>query len=507
LEHLDPEEAADTLRHKIRSRIGSNGFSPERWNIELFSLPGMPPVEYISADIMPSTIPFEDRIKFKDGLGWTVFQNNKPTLIQIREGPLQRRRFTEAHEGGHIILNHKPIFNKRPDLLPRSVYKLIILRGMDAPLAFQWWRQNENADRFANAWLVPKNYLLPRLDTIPFFQLCQEFIVSAWTMACAIVRAQPNPCVAIPFTTKGPVTPFVANQTARRSDCGLYEYLLHQLWKRPFIIDWPQAQQAMESRTEVKDRWEIGGYVLDCLFFPSSSHPFFLRGRGESVNLIALFTYNSELSRIHKIPEIPYISKDYGFEKLILFTGPVASAKSQGLKNYIQNERDAGRQVQVFRMFGETEDDIFRHYLTDRTGMRLIEEVWRNVDVVVIDDCQYARAECFPVVRVLLAYGKKVVVAGPLRDMRGEPFELMASLNTIVAPGNVFHCHTRCAWPGCHDEAVESQLISDVADDVYHIFTEKDAWQPVCSRHFHPGPLSPSRWPSSFVPQAVAPDF
>ena len=484
LEHLSPEKAARYFR---------TTFDPElRRKAPLdkaFEILGWP-VEHISG---------RDWTHGNDCFGFVDFDKG---VVIIRTGdiPLTRQRFTEGHELGHLVMGDKPTYVSMANTLARGRAKELRLRGVGAPLRFQWREQNRRADLFAETLLVPDEVIRQDIrqdrDKKTFPELCISYGVSGWTMACSIVRATPEPCLALAFTGKGPVAPMRANEAAVNS--GLFERILREFFTRRRIDDWPKASAALRSRDEGMDDLDLNGYVLKQHFIPADrDHFFFLRGRDNPIEVIGIFRQDISLSKSHRVPGTP---GPFGTGELCVIHGLPKSNKTKVFNDMVVKRRHDRQRAQVFDMFGDASDSKAGNILTDRTGVELLERVRSDTGVVAIDNVQFGEKEFFYALRLLLSQGKDIIASGLDLDFRGVPWPVTAQLVMMAEPGNRTHCETPCEWPGCKRQARGPQLVGEYPDDVYHVLTEKDLFKAVCEEHWKPHPINPAEWPQELFP-------
>ena len=92
-----------------------------------------------------------------DELSGVVDREKRLIAVNARHAPT-RRRFSVAHELGHILLRHPPE------------------SGCSAPEIRKW---NREADRFAAELLIPSEDVLEQCCTSDFYQLLRRYRVSA----------------------------------------------------------------------------------------------------------------------------------------------------------------------------------------------------------------------------------------------------------------------------------------------------------------------------------------
>lgn len=330
LEHLSPEKAARYFRAmwdpELKRKAPLNrAFKVLGW-----------PVEYISGRDWPHGDGCFGFVDFDEGV----------VIIRTGDIPLTRQRFTEGHELGHLVMGDRPTCVSMANTLSRGRAKELRLRGVDAPLRFQWREQNRRADLFAEVLLTPDERIRQDKGKETFPELCISYGVSGWTMACSIVRVTPEPCLALAFTGKGPVAPMRANEASINS--GLFEHILREFYTRRKIDDWPKAKDALQSRRENMESLDFNGYVLKQHFIPADkNYFFFLRGRDKPIEIIGIFTQDISLSEKHRIPGTP---EPFGTGELYVIHGLPKSDKTREFDDMVSMKRRDGQHVQVFGM-------------------------------------------------------------------------------------------------------------------------------------------------------------
>src|SRR3989338_1154595 len=125
---------------------------------------------------------------------------------------------------------------------------------------------------------------------------------------------------------------------------------------------------------------------------------------------------------------------------LEVITGPMFSGKSEELIRRLKRAFIAGQNVQVFKPQIDTRYGL--EHITSHDGRQLeaipvvnskdiLRYLYRNADVIGIDEIQFLDEEALDIVNNLIAKKVRVLVSCLSMDFRGEPFPFRNSPKTV----------------------------------------------------------------------------
>src|SRR3989338_1837504 len=125
---------------------------------------------------------------------------------------------------------------------------------------------------------------------------------------------------------------------------------------------------------------------------------------------------------------------------LEVITGPMFSGKSEELIRRLKRAFIAGQNVQVFKPQIDTRYGL--EYITSHDGRSLeaipvvnakdiLRYLYRNADVVGIDEIQFLGEDALDIVDSLVARKIRVIIGCLSMDFRGEPFPFRDSKKNI----------------------------------------------------------------------------
>lgn len=176
---------------------------------------------------------------------------------------------------------------------------------------------------------------------------------------------------------------------------------------------------------------------------------------------------------------------------ITLYCGPMFSGKSEELVQDIRRRRKHGQKiVQVFYPDADTRTD--KGFCTSKSGLKepgrefssvamLKELIWRESQVIAIDEVQFVSPDVVNLAVDLRKSGKDVVLAGLDFDFRGKPFD------TVSLAGNVADIiDRRHAWcTECGELARWSQLLDAIPSNGSNIVIgDADKYAARCFDHF-----------------------
>ncbi|WP_428963639.1 ImmA/IrrE family metallo-endopeptidase [Micromonospora fluostatini] len=150
------------------------------------------------AEISEEPWPFEEC----DAVIVGLLEDN-PKIFLRRSLPRRRRRFTLAHEFGHLCMAwHIGVFGCRPE---QSQYSEQPLEPASEPEQItSWWRREEQeaeATRFASHLLMPDSFLRPLIKSMDMAQVLHGLNIADVSASAALMRLrrmlQPGFCFAI----------------------------------------------------------------------------------------------------------------------------------------------------------------------------------------------------------------------------------------------------------------------------------------------------------------------
>ncbi|HSW45639.1 MAG TPA: thymidine kinase [Phycisphaerae bacterium] len=178
--------------------------------------------------------------------------------------------------------------------------------------------------------------------------------------------------------------------------------------------------------------------------------------------------------------------------RISLIRGCMFSGKSLLLVQRVQQAREAGRQVAVFKH--ASDDRYGRSQIVTHNGQRTdavpvasagrVTELAGNADIVVIDEAQFFDGEIVNVCRDLASRGCTVIVAGLDRDSWGQPFGPMPAL--AAAADEITQTRATCAR--CGRAAEFTQRLTSVTDRT--MIGGPESYEPRCEQCFEAPPLA-----------------
>ena len=152
------------------------------------------------------------------------------------------------------------------------------------------------------------------------------------------------------------------------------------------------------------------------------------------------------------------------FGRLEVICGPMFAGKSEEFIRRLRRADIANLKTLIFKPVLDTRAD---DEITSHNGARLKavpladpKDIFQfpdlaNYDVIAIDEAQFFSADIVPVIRTLVAMGKRVIIAGLDLDYRSEPFGPMPHI--LALADSITKLQAICIV--CGDDACRSQRI------------------------------------------------
>ncbi len=162
------------------------------------------------------------------------------------------------------------------------------------------------------------------------------------------------------------------------------------------------------------------------------------------------------------------------------------SGKTEELIRRLRRAIIAKQKVEIFKPIIDTRYDVNRVVSHDETSIQStpvqtasqILLLANDFDVVGIDEAQFFDMELANVANQLAHSGIRVIVAGLDMDYLGNPFGPIPSL--LATAEYVTKVHAICIECG----ELANYSYRKVMDDDLVVLGEKDAYEPLCRRHF-----------------------
>lgn len=183
-----------------------------------------------------------------------------------------------------------------------------------------------------------------------------------------------------------------------------------------------------------------------------------------------------------KSKRFPTFSTRVSNARLRVICGPMFSGKTKTLISVIDEYKNDGKKVFVFKPKMDTryaEDAVVSHdkeeveaYSVKRPAEIL--DLFHNADVVAIDEVQFFDSTIIDVCNIITNFGKTVIAAGLDMDYKAKAFGPMPGLLTLA--DEVIKLNSVCTF--CSGHARFSHRISSESGTV--VLGEKDKYVPLC---------------------------
>ena len=168
--------------------------------------------------------------------------------------------------------------------------------------------------------------------------------------------------------------------------------------------------------------------------------------------------------------------------KLRVICGPMFSGKTKTLIRVINEYRDTGRQVFVFKpSFDDrfADNEVISHDKDTVQALPIkkpveILDYHLNADVIAIDEIQFFDDSIVDVCQKIAQKGKTIIVSGLDLDYKARPFGPMPNMLSIA--DEIIKLNSVCTF--CSGHARFSHRISTESDIV--VLGEKDKYVPLC---------------------------
>ena len=165
-----------------------------------------------------------------------------------------------------------------------------------------------------------------------------------------------------------------------------------------------------------------------------------------------------------------------------LICGPMFSGKTTFLLNAVNEYREAGQKVFVFKPKLDdryAEEAVVSHDKKEVDAYPVskaieILDYYTNADVIAVDEVQFFDEQIIEVCEKMVNDGKTVLVAGLDMDYLGRPFGAIPSL--MVVADEIKKLNSVCTF--CSGKARFSYRVSEDNDVV--VLGEKDKYVPLC---------------------------
>ena len=187
------------------------------------------------------------------------------------------------------------------------------------------------------------------------------------------------------------------------------------------------------------------------------------------------------------------ISKKLTFSSIVenaeirVICGPMFSGKTKTLIKYINEYKEAGKKVFVFKPKLDdryAENAIVSHDKDETEAFNVskaaeILDLFHHADVVAIDEVQFFDDSIVEVTNIIANFGKTVLVAGLDMDYKARSFGAMPKL--LALADEVIKLNSICTF--CSGRARYSHRISD--DQGVDVLGETDKYVPLCRSCYH----------------------
>ena len=187
------------------------------------------------------------------------------------------------------------------------------------------------------------------------------------------------------------------------------------------------------------------------------------------------------------------ISKKLTFSSIVdnaeirVICGPMFSGKTKTLIKYINEYKEAGKKVFVFKPKLDdryAENAIVSHDKDETEAFNVskaaeILDLFHHADVVAIDEVQFFDDSIVEVTNIIANFGKTVLVAGLDMDYKARSFGAMPKL--LALADEVTKLNSICTF--CSGRARYSHRISD--DQGVVVLGETDKYVPLCRSCYH----------------------
>lgn len=181
------------------------------------------------------------------------------------------------------------------------------------------------------------------------------------------------------------------------------------------------------------------------------------------------------------------------FGRLEVICGPMFAGKSEEFIRRLRRADIANQKTLIFKPILDTraDDEVTSHNgnrlkaipLADPKDILTFPDLAMH-DVIAIDEAQFFSADIVPVIRTLVAMGKRVIIAGLDLDYRSEPFGPMPLI--LALADSVTKLQAICIV--CGEDACRSQRIINGKparyDDPIIMVGAEEAYQARCKKCF-----------------------
>lgn len=175
-----------------------------------------------------------------------------------------------------------------------------------------------------------------------------------------------------------------------------------------------------------------------------------------------------------------------GESLLRVVCGPMFSGKTKTLIRVIQEYKDAGKKVFVFKPKLDdryAEDEIVSHDKQSTQAYNVSEskeilDYFMNADVIAIDEIQFFDNQVIDVCQTIAQHGKTVIAAGLDLDYKAKPFGPMPEI--LAMADEIIKLNSTCCF--CSAPARFSHRITEETETV--VLGEKEKYVPLCRSCF-----------------------
>jgi thymidine kinase len=179
------------------------------------------------------------------------------------------------------------------------------------------------------------------------------------------------------------------------------------------------------------------------------------------------------------------------FGRLEVICGPMFAGKSEEFMRRLRRADIANLKMLIFKPILDTraDDEITSHNGARMKAIPLADpqEILNfpdlaAYDVIAIDEAQFFSTDIVPVIRTLIAMGKRVIIAGLDLDYRSEPFGPMPQI--LALADSITKLQAICVM--CGQDACRSQRIINGNparyDDPLIMIGAEESYQPRCKK-------------------------